>query len=222
MSRPAQARFAVREEAGGGFRIERDGLPVECGVRGEFVVAAVQRAIEYALLGDRAEVTAVHAGVVVHHDGAILLAGPSGSGKTTLVRELLALGAEYSSDEYALLDDAGDVHPWPRALMIRGEGGASCPTPPLELNARVRERVARPALLLFLERWDGASFEARPIAQGDAVLRLLRNTPEILEDRPHALPRLAAAARRARAFAGTRGAADDSAKRILELADAAW
>ena len=54
----------------------------------------------------------VHAGVVAHGGRALVAPGDSFSGKTTLVRALLAAGATYYSDEYAVLDEAGRVHPY--------------------------------------------------------------------------------------------------------------
>src|SRR6267142_2744385 len=45
--------------------------------------------------------------------------GRSLSGKTTLVRELLRRGATYYSDEFAVVDDFGNIHPFPRPLGIR-------------------------------------------------------------------------------------------------------
>src|SRR6185503_15266327 len=61
----------------------------------------------------------VHAGVVGWKDRAILIPGVSHSGKTTLVDLLIRAGATYYSDEYAVLDARGRVHPFPRALGIR-------------------------------------------------------------------------------------------------------
>lgn len=61
----------------------------------------------------------VHAGVVGWRGKAIILPGNSHYGKTTLVAELVRNGAEYYSDEYALLDTHGLVHPFERKLFIR-------------------------------------------------------------------------------------------------------
>src|SRR5215210_719040 len=65
----------------------------------------------------------VHAGAVGWRGRAILLPGRSFSGKTTLVAELVRAGATYYSDDYAVLDGRGRVHPFPRPLSIRPEGG---------------------------------------------------------------------------------------------------
>ena len=61
----------------------------------------------------------VHAGVVGWKDRAILIPGLSHSGKTTLVERLIRAGATYYSDEYAVLDERGRVHPYPRPLGMR-------------------------------------------------------------------------------------------------------
>jgi hypothetical protein len=52
----------------------------------------------------------VHAGVVGVGERAIVLPGRSFAGKTTLVAALVRAGAEYWSDEYAVLDADGLVH----------------------------------------------------------------------------------------------------------------
>ena len=65
----------------------------------------------------------VHAGVVGWHGRAIVIPGRSFSGKTTLVAAFVKAGATYYSDEYAVLDSEGIVHPYPRRLSIRQESG---------------------------------------------------------------------------------------------------
>jgi hypothetical protein len=67
----------------------------------------------------------IHAGVVAWDGRALMLAGESFSGKTTLVGALVAAGAEYLSDEFAVLDASGQVHPYPRRLSLRGNGGSA-------------------------------------------------------------------------------------------------
>src|SRR6266576_550620 len=61
----------------------------------------------------------VHAGVVGWKRRAILIPGMTFTGKTTLVDQLLRAGATYYSDEYAVLDERGLVHPYPRPLGFR-------------------------------------------------------------------------------------------------------
>ncbi len=89
----------------------------------------------------------VHAGVVVCQGRGILLPGRSFSGKSTLVAELIRAGAEYYSDEYAVLDSTGSVHPYPRPLSIRQRrlGRNEAPRPRL---GRARAEVTH-----FLSGW---------------------------------------------------------------------
>ncbi|HEX8737900.1 MAG TPA: hypothetical protein VF721_21390, partial [Pyrinomonadaceae bacterium] len=63
----------------------------------------------------------VHAGVVAWKDLAIVIPARSFQGKTSLVAELVRRGAVYYSDEYAIFDLEGCVHPFPKTLSIRGE-----------------------------------------------------------------------------------------------------
>ena len=63
----------------------------------------------------------VHAGVVGWRGKAILIPGRSYSGKSTLVAALVAAGATYYSDEYAVLDERGRVHPYPKPLSLRAD-----------------------------------------------------------------------------------------------------
>ena len=64
----------------------------------------------------------VHAGVVGWKGRAIVIPGRSFSGKSTLVAELVKAGATYYSDEYAVFDSRGRVHPFLKPLEIRAQG----------------------------------------------------------------------------------------------------
>ena len=78
----------------------------------------------------------MHAGVVGWNGRALLLPGRTLSGKTTLVAELLRAGATYYSDELAVLDARGRVHPFPKPLAIREKGDASGERPPRRSERR--------------------------------------------------------------------------------------
>ena len=66
----------------------------------------------------------VHAGVVGWEGRAIVMPGSSFAGKTTLVQAWLEAGATYYSDEFAVFDCAGRVHPFARPLAIRDSPAA--------------------------------------------------------------------------------------------------
>lgn len=62
----------------------------------------------------------LHAGAVKYGDRAIIIPARSFSGKTTLVAEFARRGLEYYSDEYAVIDKDGFLHPFPKQLSMRG------------------------------------------------------------------------------------------------------
>lgn len=97
----------------GGQRIIRTGIEEEFKSLLESHIRLT--AAEYAT-----EKVFLHAGVVGWKGQAVVLPGSSFAGKTTLVAELIKCGAEYYSDEYAVLDQSGWVHPFPKMLSLRG------------------------------------------------------------------------------------------------------
>ncbi len=165
----------------------------------------------------RPDVVAVHAGVVAWNGRAALLPGVSHAGKTTLVAELLRKGAVYYSDEYALFDAEGRVHPYPRALMLRNGGGSQHPTLPSAWNAATGESPAPVRLILFAEWTRGAQWNVGRISQSEALLLLLRNTPQEMANSPKLLSRLRAGVSSATCYTGVRGEAAEAAGRVVEL-----
>jgi hypothetical protein len=83
------------------------------------VLAAFETDLHRYTAEATSDMTFLHAGVVGWQGRAIVLPGRSFSGKTTLVREMLRLGATYYSDEFAVVDNSGLVHPFARPLGIR-------------------------------------------------------------------------------------------------------
>ncbi len=83
------------------------------------VLAMIDTELRRYIAENATGVVFIHAGVVAHRGRAIVIPGDSFSGKTTLVAELVRAGAEYYSDEFAVIDDQGLVHPFARPLSIR-------------------------------------------------------------------------------------------------------
>jgi hypothetical protein len=162
--------------------------------------------------------TFVHAGVVGWRGRAIVIPGRSRSGKTTLVAALVKAGASYLSDEFAVLDGRGRVHPFAKPLSIRGasgcdrharaqrveELGGSCATAPLPVR-----------LVVLTEHRAGAEWLPQRLSAGQAVLELLAHTvPARL--RPEAsLLSLERSVARAVVLKGARGEASDLAQVLL-------
>ncbi len=162
-------------------------------------------------------VTAVHAGVVAWGERAVMLPAPSGAGKTTLVAALLERGARYYSDELALLDPDGWVHPYPRRLMVRDHLGRSRATPPEAFGAQTGITALRVGVILDLRFEAAAGLRLDPLPASEAVLLLLANTAHRLSSAHAVPPALLKAAAGAASYRGRRGNAQDAADAILRL-----
>jgi|SRR5581483_9002839 len=119
----------------------------------------------------------VHAGVVAWNKRAIVIPGRSLSGKTSLVQALARAGATYYSDEYAVLDSRGRVHPYPKPLSIRQEADARPKRCPIELLGGHSGTEPLPIGLIVVTQYQpGAQWRPRVLSAGQATLALLDNT----------------------------------------------
>ena len=156
----------------------------------------------------------VHAGVVAVDGRAILVPGRSGAGKTTLVRALVEAGATYYSDEYAVLDREGRVHPYARrpSVRVRAGGKERHPVP------RTRGRGAVPVSLVVETRYRvKAQWTPLALSPGEIVLALLSNTVPARERPAEVLAVLARAAGSARGIRSDRGGAARTAMMLIAL-----
>ena len=159
----------------------------------------------------------VHAGVVGWKDRAILIPGLSHSGKTTLVDQLIRAGATYYSDEYAVLDERGRVHPYPRALGLRVPGSDQAKRVRAEeIGATVGSKPLALGLVVSTNYKDGARWRPRRLTRGKGVLELMANTVSARSQPELALMVLPAALESARILKGVRGEASEIVKSILE------
>jgi hypothetical protein len=162
----------------------------------------------------------VHAGVVGWRGRAILVPGRSFTGKTTLTAELVRAGATYYSDEFAVLDAEGRVHPYAKPLSVREGGthrqrkigveefGGSSATKPLPVG-----------LVVVSEFRDGArGWRPRALTLGQGSLALLANTVPARRRPAEVLATLERVVRGAAVLRGARGEAAEAAMKILERA----
>lgn len=138
------------------------------------------------------------------------------TGKSTLVAALIRAGATYYSDEYAILDVWGRVHPYPKELSIRNAGGSTATRASPEQLGGVTGTDPLPVGLVAVTKWDPtAHWSSRSLSPGQAVLALLDNTLAARSRPNFALPILGRAVARATAIAVTRGEAEDAASALL-------
>jgi len=161
----------------------------------------------------------VHAGVVGYRGRAILLPGRSFAGKSTLVAELVRAGAEYYSDEYAVLDSLGLVHPYARPISIRQQGRSGVTKQPVDTPSGDTGAAPLPVGLVVLSKFrSGGEWQPHRLSPGRGVLELLANTVAARLIPAIAMATLHRVVTRASIIASERGEASRVVEPILALA----
>ena len=138
----------------------------------EMTLRALDANIRLCIAENAASYVFVHAGAVAVGDLAIVMPGGSHAGKSTLVKALIDAGATYYSDEYAVFDGEGRVHPYPRPLSLRHHD--SSPTPGAT-GAVVGERPAKLAAVVVARYQPGGDWQPRRLTAGQGLTALLAN-----------------------------------------------
>jgi hypothetical protein len=157
----------------------------------------------------------VHAGVVAWHGRALILPGVSFAGKSTLVAELVRRGASYYSDEFAVIDRDGRVHPFPRDLRFRRPGETQQKQIPLDQLGRAGTESVPVALVVFTEFKPDAHWDPQPLSPGRAALEMMLHTFPVQRTPARVLETFAAAFSHAQAWRTVRGDASEAATALL-------
>ena len=158
----------------------------------------------------------VHAGAVGWRGRAILVPGRTMTGKSTLIKALVEAGATYYSDEYAVLDKHGRVHPYPKALSMRQEGGGRPKKiHPEDLGGPAGVRPLPVGLVVATSYRPGVRWRPRPISSGRAVMELLNHTVPARRDPERVFATLSSAVAEATVMKGARGEAAETAEVLL-------
>lgn len=194
-----------------------DGVVVASSGRAISLVPDLTRVLDEAVIQRLTTLRAVHAGAVLWGERALLLPGVTHTGKSSLVAELLRRGATYLSDEYALIDSDGRVHPYPRPLLLRNGCPEQFPVLPEECNASIGNTPAPVGWILSLGYESGCTWSVLSVPQSEALLILLRNTPHVLAESPDMVGVFQRAVAGATCYAGRRTDAPEAVGQILRL-----
>jgi hypothetical protein len=213
---PAARRFTVRSTAEAHYQVVADGEllveaeslpPALIQLGGHMMIHVAEYAPDFVF---------IHAGAVVWQNRALILPGVSHAGKSTLVAELVRSGATYYSDEFAILDCHGRVHPFARDLRMRHPGRPDqTPLPLLHLNGRAGEEPLPVAMVVFAEFREHACWTPEPVSPGNAVLEMLLHTAPVQRSPARVLATLTAMMRHATAWRSQRGEAAVAAPSLL-------
>ncbi|HEX8746963.1 MAG TPA: hypothetical protein VF717_07165 [Pyrinomonadaceae bacterium] len=160
----------------------------------------------------------IHAGVVGWKGRAIIMPGSSFSGKSTLTRELIRAGALFYSDEYAVLDARGRVHPFHRPLQIREDGTSKQTKYTVESLGGERGMKPLPVGLVLLSEYKrGARWRPRMLSAGQGALATMSHAISARRQPEAVLDALRQVVTRAPILKGTRGEATEIVDSILKL-----
>lgn len=156
----------------------------------------------------------IHAGAVLWRGRALILPGRSRSGKSTLIHALCERWADLLSDEFAVFDGDGNVHPYPRAIALRVGGSFRREVmPPHVANSGPHP----PGLVAVVHYEATASVRHTPISRRAAMLHLLDNAVAARQRPEFSGMILTALTERVAAVSMTRGEAAEAAEYLLDI-----
>jgi hypothetical protein len=218
---PGSTAFALRGTGPDSYQVTVGGSAAVEHASLEVALTLLDSQMRLSIAASARDWLFVHAGVVVVEDRALLIPGATFTGKTTLVQALVQAGAAYYSDEYAVLDHAGLVHPYARPLSLRSADGSA-----------LRERHAGPvwsvagsekgvptAAVVITRYRAGVRWRPTRLSTGQGMLALLANTVPAQARPEESLRTLGRASSSATFLEGERGEAGPVATALLgELA----
>ena len=213
---PAQHKHGMIRELDGTYSVYHGTTRVSQGEGLELSLIVLEGQVRGYVAMNSPDMTFVHAGAVAHDGRVMIFPGSSFSGKTTLVAALVRAGATYYSDEFAVLDPDGLVHPYAKPLSLR-------PDPPTEEVDYTVEELGGVAgveplplgMAVVTNYKPGAQWQPQPMATGAAALALFSNSVNGREAPAVAMRAITRAIEGALVLEGERGEADLIAEDLL-------
>ncbi len=214
---PERGRFALVKDADGGLlSVVCDEKPIAGPFDLRLALGILDAELRMYIALHAPDLVFVHAGVVGVGERAIILPGRSFAGKTTLVAALVKAGAEYWSDEYAVLDADGLVHPYPKPLSVRIDDTRETDEQPVEsLGGKAGDRALPVAVIAFTSYRPGAVWALRSCTVGEGAVKLLEHSIAARSRPEQVLAAVRHAAADSLVLEGERGDADQAASALL-------
>ena len=210
-------RFQLAAEDTGTFAVARDGdsFPGARGLELDIALELLDSKLRLYIGRKAPNAIFIHAGAVAHGGRAIVMPGMSFVGKTTLVAALVRLGATYYSDEFAVLDEQGLVHPYAKPLSIRGNGWAQTDHSVDSLGGIAGEEPLPAGAIVVTSFRPKAEWRPRRLSAGEGALALLGNAVPAQERPAEVMRATSRAAKEAIVIESERGDADEVAPLLL-------
>ena len=161
----------------------------------------------------------LHAGVVGWRGKAIILPADSFQGKSTLVAELVRNGAQYYSDEFAIIDVDGLVHSYPRRINMRTDDYIPYDITVEDLGGTYGKDPIPIGMILLTSYQEGATWQPEILTPGNGILKIIPFTLSIRYRTDFSMRVLHNVASHAIIASSLRGSAEKFAKTLLDFVD---
>jgi hypothetical protein len=164
----------------------------------------------------------IHSGAVAWKNKAVIFPGRSFRGKTALTVALVERGAVYYSDEYAILDADGFLHPFPKMLSVRGviDDRQQIDYPVEKFGGVAGTKKIRVGIVLVAEYKPKARWNPKFLSPAQGVIEIIQHTVPIRQNPIFTLEVLNKIAGEAVFVKSKRGDVSKSADLILKFIDA--
>ena len=211
-----EVAFGILADEDGSYRFTREESAVVVGVDLDFALMLLDGQIRISVGLHAPNRIFIHAGVVAHEGRAIVLPGLSFAGKTTLVVALIGAGATYYSDEFAVLDEQGLVHPYAKSLSIRERERAQSDHEVESFGGIAGAEPLRIGAVVFTKYRAGAEWEPTRLSPARGALAMLEHTLPVLERSEESIRAIRRAIDGAVLLEGDRGEAGATARQLLD------
>ena len=214
---PTQHRLGILEEDDGTYSLYNGSIRFSEGQSLELSLVVLDGQIRGHVALESPDKTFIHAGAVAHEGRGIIFPGASFAGKTTLVAALVRAGAVYYSDEFAVFDSDGLLHPYAKPLSLREDPATAQVEHPVEqLGGVAGAEPLELGLAVITYYRPGAEWRPKRISSGAAALGLLSNTVTARSRPDVAMRSITRALEGAIALEGERGEAQEMVGQLLE------
>jgi hypothetical protein len=171
-------RFNLTKNEDGSFNVAEDGREIVGRVSEATMFEHFERRVRLTVAEYAVNKVFLHAGVVGWKGRAIVIPAKSFQGKTTLVSELVKKGAIYYSDEYAVIDENGLVHPFPKMLSMRGiiDDFQQVDVPIEKIGGIAGNEPLPVGMVLMTQFQPNARWKPKSLSPGNAILEIIAHT----------------------------------------------
>jgi hypothetical protein len=211
----AEGSLEVRGQ-GGSYDFLIGGSPVTKGIDLDFALTLLEAQLRIYVGLHAPNRIFVHAGVVAHEGRAIVVPGLSMAGKTTLVLALVRAGAAYYSDEFAVLDEQGQVHPYAKPVSVRDQDQIQSDHDIERFGGIAGDEALEVSSVVFTNYRPGAEWNPTELSPGRGALSMFQNTLAALQRSEEAMRTIKLAVDGAVLLEGDRGEASEMAQDLLD------